>query len=431
MTILGAFAVQGQESEPSMTLEQVISIALENNHGIRVANLDNEINQKNVHIGNAGFLPKVDLTGQASISQNISDLEFASPAFPAVEGQEAGSTADQAQVQLSYLLFNGGARLRTWKKLKKSGELSDLQERMQVEGTLMSVVNAYFEVVRLEEAVAINQENVSISSDRFKRAKAKFDYGGSNKVELLNAEVDYNSDQAELLSNELNFEKAKHQMNYLMGRSINSPVLLKNEPSLPSLDSLSNYQDATNANNSNLLLAEVNLNLSEIDQKINRSNLLPVVSTNFSYGYQGSTSDVGVVKSSSSLGFTGAISLTWNLFDGLKRKKALEQAKLKIESSQVAKEQAALKVDLELNDYYQSLQSYLSLLDLEKANLELAQLSVERSKELYENGTISSVQFRQSQLNQLYLKNKVNNYRHMAIMMDFQLKRLKGELIAL
>lgn len=419
-----------QSDSSTLKLEGAIALALTNNHGIIIANYQDMHQQKNVHIGNVGWLPSVDLVGQKSLTQSVTDMEFASPSFPPIVDQEAGSTADLAQVQVSYLLFNGGVRMRSYNKLKKGGELSEMQKRISIESTMMQVINAYFEVVRLNEAVKINTENLSISQDRLSRIKAKNEFGGSSKIELLSAEVDYNTDESELLTSELKLNKAKHQLNFLLGKNIDGAFDVAWDKTLPDLGDLESHQSKTKANNANVLLAEINLNISELDQKINRSNLLPTVSSSFSYGYQGSTSDVGVVKESSSLGFTGMISLTWNLFDGFKKKRALEQAKIKIQTDQVSQQQAELKVSLELHDYYESLKTYLKIIQLEESNLNLATLNLERSSELFANGSINNTQFRQAQMNLLVLKSKINNYHYMANIMGYQLSRLKGELYA-
>lgn len=69
-----------------LKLDDAISKALTNNHSIIIAQYSNEAVQTDVHIGNAGLLPKVDATAGGSYNLSTSNLEFANNAFPAIEG---------------------------------------------------------------------------------------------------------------------------------------------------------------------------------------------------------------------------------------------------------------------------------------------------------------------------------------------------------
>jgi len=425
VAVIIATSVFGQ----TLTLSEAIAQGLRKNHNIVIANQLNDANQTQVHIGQVGFLPKVDVAAQKSTSGSVTDMEFSTASIPTIVDQEAGSSSDLAQIQVSYMLFNGGGRWLSYSKLKKSGDLSELQKKLSIESSILQIVNAYHEVIRLSESHKINKENLLLSTDRLTRSKAQFEFGNGSKIEVLTAQVDFNADQSEVLTSALNLRKAKNQLNFLLGNQIDQEIEVQNDLPLPNLDSLQFYKNKALQNNSNLALSEINLKLSELDRKINKTTLLPIISGSVNYGYQGSANDVGIVKESSSLGFTAAISLNWNLFDGLKRRKALQQSQILIDMSQTKKEQAVLNVSLELQNYYQSLSTYLSIIELEQSNLELAQLNVDKSKELLQNGSITSLQFRQAQMNLLRLKSKTNNYLYMANIMHYQLLRMTDQLL--
>ena len=153
------------------------------------------------------------------------------------------------------------------------------------------------------------------------------------------------------------------------------------------------------------------------------------LSTNLDYGYSGSASDVGVFKSASSFGYTAAVSLKWNLFDGLKKQKALEKAKINIEVNTSKHQQTLLNIEKEVQNYYDALTQNIKLLDLEKQNRSVAKLNMERSKDLFNNGSITSFQFRQAQLNLLQIENRINNLNYAIKVYDYQLLRMTNELV--
>ena len=156
---------------------------------------------------------------------------------------------------------------------------------------------------------------------------------------------------------------------------------------------------------------------------------MPVLATNIGYGYSQSESTPSVVISNSNIGFTGGLTMAWNLFDGKKKKMALQNAQIAIESNELYKQQALLTIDKELANYYGLYKNNLALLELETQNLEAAKLNLQRSKELFKQGQINNVQFRQAQLNVLNSETKLNNAKYSAKITEYQIKRLGGELI--
>lgn len=419
----------GTLSAQVLKLEDAVSLALGNNHGIIIAQKEEVANKTDIHPGAVGLLPKVDATANGSQNVSISDLEFAQDAFPAIENQEAGQESQQAQISASYLIFNGGARLRSYQKLKKSGDLAEMQTKITIESTLIQVVNSYYEVVRLSNQLDLIKASIDLSKERLERVNTNYDYGNASRIEVLNAQVDLNNDSANFVNTELSIRQAKNNLNYLLGRTIATDFEVDTQLDLPELGESAKYISSAKENNTSVLLSNVQLNMAELDKKIARSNFMPMLSTSFNYGYNASANDVGVVQKSSSLGYTAAVSLSWNLFDGMKKQKALEKAKINIDVNNSKQQQTLLNIEKEVQNYYDALQSSLLLITLEESNLSVATTNLERSKALFEVGTISNFQFRQAQLNLLQIQNRINNQKYMAKVYEYQLLRMTNELV--
>tara|TARA_B110000211_G_C14073979_1_gene551182 strand:- start:1535 stop:2842 length:1308 start_codon:yes stop_codon:yes gene_type:complete len=412
-----------------LKLEEAINIALTNNHNIVAAKQQELAIEKTIHRGAVGYLPKVDASGSLSYSDNISDQEFGGNAFPDIKGAEAVSGSTSAKVTASYVIFNGLTRSRSYTKLKESGKLSVLQTKISIEGTLLQVVNSYYDVVRKTEQRDLIEQSITISKDRLKRVETNYEFGNGSKINVLNAKVDFNNDSASYINSDLALKQAKHQLNYLLGRSIETVFTVSKEIEVPIAESLDAYKEKAKSNNTSVILTEVQLNMAEIDRKLSKSNFMPTISSQINYGYSGTANEVGVIQKSTSIGYTASVSLSWNLFDGFKRKKALEQAKILLDMNGTKRAQAVLNVEMELQNYYYSLTTNLSLIKLETENLGLAELNLTKSKELLYNGSITNVQFRQAQLNLIQVQNKINNYKYMSKIYEYQLMRLTDELV--
>jgi outer membrane protein TolC len=246
---------------------------------------------------------------------------------------------------------------------------------------------------------------------------------------VLNAQVDFNSDSSNYVNTELKLRQSKNELNFLLGRKIATEFNVNEDVELPNVREVSEYIKNAKENNTLVLLSNIQLNMAEMDKKISTSNFMPILSTNLDYGYSGSASDVGVFKSASSIGYTGSVSLKWNLFDGFKKQRALEKAKINIEVNTNKKQQTLLNIEKEVQNYYDALSHNIRLLNLENQNKVVAKINLERSKDLLNNGSITSFQFRQAQLNLLQIENRINNLNYAIKVYDYQLLRMTNELV--
>ncbi|MAW66277.1 MAG: hypothetical protein CMD18_08790 [Flavobacteriales bacterium] len=429
INLLVIFLINDALNGQVLNLEEAISIALSNNHGILIAQQEEAALKTGIHPGAAGLLPTLSANSAASYSYSSTNQEFNGGIFPAIEGMEASQNNQSAKVAASYLLFNGGARIKLYSKLKTSGSLYELQTKITIESTLIQVINAYCEVVRVQNQLELVQKSMEISLDRLRRTQIINDFGNASKLDLLNAKVDLNFDSSNVLSAELNLRKAKNELNYLLGRKIALEFEVNQEVVLPELSDASDYINKAKENNTLALLSNIQLDLADIDKKISKSNFMPVLSTNLDYGYSGSANDVGVFKSASSVGYTGSVSLKWNLFDGFKKQKALEKAQISIEVNTNKQQQILLNIEKEVQNYYDALLQNSKLLMLQTENRAVAKLNLERSENLLKNGSITNMQFRQAQLNLLQIDYQINNLRYTIKVLDYQLLRMINELV--
>tara|TARA_B100000767_G_C19724409_1_gene518794 strand:+ start:272 stop:1576 length:1305 start_codon:yes stop_codon:yes gene_type:complete len=429
ITILISVITFGSLYSQELKLEDAISTALSNNHGIVIAQMQEESSKTVIHIGAVGMLPTIEASSVASYNYSITDQEINGGLFPATQGQENAQTNQSTKLSASYLIYNGGSRLRSYSKLKSSGKLSELQTKISIESTLIQVVNTYYEVVRVNNQLKLIQSSLDLSRERLKRITINNEFGNATKLDVLNAQVDFNSDSSNVVNTELNLRKAKNELNYLLGRKISTEFKVVTIIELPNVAEADAYIQKAKENNTSLMLSNIKLNMAELDKKISQSNFMPTLSTVLDYGFTGSASDVGIIKSNSNVGYTAAISLKWNLFDGLKKQKALEQAKINIEVNNFKQQQTLLQIEKEAQNYYDALTQNIRLLNLENKNKNVANLNLERSELLLNNGTITSIQFRQAQLNLLKVENRINNINYVIKIYEYQLLRMTNELV--
>ncbi len=410
-----------------LTLEQAIKLALEKNYGISVAQNTAEISKNNAHPGNAGLLPMVDLNGGYTYSNTNTDLEFAGGIPPSsVDGAE--TRVLNGSIGASYILFDGLGVIHNYNKLKEYGELGETQSRLAIESTLVQISNLYYNIARVQENLAVAREALSISKDRYERAQARSDYGAP-RILALNAKVDLNTDSSTVINLGMNLKNLKRSLNVLLGRAVDTEFSVAREVTWDESTVLETVRNQAKENNAAVLVAAHNLFIAETDLKVVRSGQYPRLAASASYGYNKQESDAGIVLSNTQIGFTGGITLSYNLFNGRRNHIQIQNAKIAIENNREKQEEALLTVDKDVLNAWENFTQYRQLLQLEEENLETAQLNFERTKELFGVAQVNSTQFREAQLNLLRLQSRINDTRFSAKLAEIELKTLSGGLL--
>jgi outer membrane protein len=185
-------------SQELLTPEQAVAIALENNYSIRIARNQAEMAANNVAYGNAGFLPSVDLG--ASHNSNIQNARQEYLSGQINERDNAKSSSLNMNAALNWTLFDGLAMFVTYEKLKEFEEMGELAARAAIERTIVNVLTSYHDLVRQKQRLQVIDKSIAISEERIRLADEKFQLGAASRLDILQAQVDYNTDRSDLLN---------------------------------------------------------------------------------------------------------------------------------------------------------------------------------------------------------------------------------------
>lgn len=410
-----------------LSLEEAVKIALEKNYSINIAKGYKEIADNNSSIGNAGFLPTLD--ADASYLKTNSDTKLDLFDGSTIDQKDAKSTNYDASINLNWIIFDGlkmFASLDRLKELRKNGETNF---KLVVEDNLSQVISTYFDIVREQQVMEVLRQSIKISEERVKIAEDKKQLGSASKFDLLQAQVDLNEDKSSLLNEELNLKQAKILLNQLMGRNVNenfnvADTILINENL--------NYDDlkaATGGQNSEIILAEQNKNISDAEINIARSEIFPEISLNAGYDFSKSEAEAGFVKSNKTLGFFYGISARINLFNGLSTRSRIENAQVSFKQSELQLQQVKNKVNADLSNAYEKYKNSIQLVKLETENFSAAQENVEIAVEKLRLGSIAPLEFRETQRQLINAKSRLVAAQFEAKNAETELLKISGQLI--
>ena len=420
---------QVRDTVKVLTLEDAILTALEKNHNIRVSRIEAAISENNVTLGNAGLLPSLSLQG--SYTKSIRDVKtsFINPQIESINRQNAASSTVNGAVVLSYNIFNGLGSYYQFNSLQNLSRIGNVQARLTIENTLLQAVIQYLEAARLQQLLEINREAMEISRERYNRVNIKYEFGTITKLDVLNAKVDLNADSTLYLSTVADYRNALRNLNLLLGREPEASMVVEEEIALNRDLQLEVLLAEAMAVNSNLLLAEYLRQDARLNLNIARSGYYPRVDVNAAYNYNRIKDDASFLNLSRTDGFSGTITLSYNLFNGFQQRTQVENARMALAASDEALDLAADQVKRDVRNAYEIYRNNLYLLQLAQDDLTTSRLNFERSQEAYATGLINSTDLRTAQLNLINSQNRINNLRIMAKSSEIELYRLAGRLL--
>jgi len=404
--------VSGMAQDELLTKSDAVEQALEFNYDIKVASNNVEIARNNSDILNSGYLPKVFTTAGV----NYSDRTIKLANDEGVNFNPGGSTiVYNTSLGLDYVLFDGLGRQYSFKRSKQDAELSEIQKRQIVEGALLQLFTAYYDVARLTENEISQKQSLEISKERLLRANYSFEYGQNTRLDVLNAEVDVNTDSIDYLTVVQLRENAKRDLNLLLGRDVNTQFIVDTTVVYIQdliLDQV--LQDAQERNTS-ILQANNFIQSSEYDIKTSNAGWMPRVGLSASYGWTNTNYDVqsGFIDQRVT-GPNAGINLSWNLFDGGSTSTRVQNARIASDSERIRKERTEQQLYRDLNNSWTIYQTALFILDAQKKNLETNRRNFDRTLEQNKLGQITSIEFRQAQVNLLNARLSYNQAKYAA-----------------
>ena len=415
-------------SQQTLNLEDAISIALKNNYDILLA--ENSVMQadNNQSIYNSGYLPTLTGTGNATYANNNAKLTNQAGAQTEISGIEA--TQLNGSVALNYVLFNGGSRKYNFDRLKNQYELSSATKKIQIENTLIDVFTTFFNVARNQEQKNTLIEAYDISKERLDRVIAQQKYGQKTSLDVLNAKVDANADSITLLSLTVQLENNIRNLNLLLGRDISTLFEVSNEVVLEENLTYEGLLEQLKSDNNQLKQIAINQAISEQTLKINQAGWLPSVTSSVGYGINYSDNGpAGFFAIQQSNGFNVGLSLSWNIFDGGATKVNVQNAQIAIQNQELNAKKLSLNLENQLASFWAEYNTQKVIIQNEETNVKISNQNFLKSKELFNLGKITSLEYRQAQLNLINNKLNLLNATYNAKLAELQLKRFAGLLL--
>ncbi|MDY0104752.1 MAG: TolC family protein [Lentimicrobium sp.] len=414
-------------SAQMLTEADVMAIVLENNYSIRVAQLDEKVLNNNVTPGNAGFLPQVDATAGTNNSVTNARQEYLSGQINERDNAKSGSI--NAGASLNWTLFNGMRMFTSYDMLKQELKAGELQTRLQIESTLSNALIVYYNIVQLNQKKAVLEKAVKLGQERVGIANDMLMLGAGSRLGLLQAEVDLNTDNSELINLQDLITEASIALNQLMARDAATKFTVEDTFKVASVMDYASLKLKMEQNNPSLLISQSDQELAQLNLKEIRGRRAPVLGVNVGYSFNDQTSESGFLKTSRTSGFNYGISASVNIFDGFNLNRQQQNARIGIEQAELEFKAYQDQLQAELLSAFTTYTNKLRMVAFEKQNLETALVNFEIAGERYRLGELSGFEFREAQKNQLLANDRLINSLYEVRLLEITLMQLSGSVL--
>jgi len=417
-------------AQEELTISSAIKKTLENNLDIEVSENFKRIAKNNSSILNNNYLPNIQLGSE--INTNIQSIEIETPSGISGTLDDTQTDNSSAVLSIDYNIIDASGRKYNYKKSKELYSKSNLEVQEIIENTILQLFTVFFEVGRLSEEKEILKNSLDISKRRYERRLLEFEYGQTNNLEVLNAEVDVNSDSINLLNTSKKLFNARSDLNLIMNVDLESEFNINTNINFLDQNEINDIFSNDIYNNTRLLIIEKDIIISNLERKIAKSSYLPTLGLIGSYGWNESINDnpYAFYNKSISDGFSAGINIRWDIFRGGKKIIANKNAKIGQENSELAKKKTVLELKKELRNAYQTHLNNLFILEVQRKNLNTNKNNFDRNIERYKIGQVSSIEFRKAQLNLLNAELSKSSAKYQAKISEAYFLKISGEIIS-
>ncbi|RMH74117.1 MAG: TolC family protein [Gemmatimonadetes bacterium] len=413
-------------AQTQMKVEDAIRIGLEHNYEIQIARNTAAISDYNTGKGTAGFLPSVEFSANYTVTQSGEEGNSSQSL------DESTTRRLSARVNLNWTVFDGFRMFINRDRYRSLAQQSEYQLRATIENMVVAISRAYFDLVQQSQLLEVAQSSLAISQERLDKITLRNALGGASTSEVLQAQVALNADQTAVWNQELQVEIARKNLNVLLGRHPQTPVMVENEIEVPVLNlTLAQLLERATARNSSLQIARQGLQVARHDAGLAASTFYPRLSFSGGYTYTDFSlvsDELPVDTETTTNDLSVGLVLSYTIFNGFQHKIDWQNAKIQARNAEMNLMDVENQLQNLVEQTYDAYQTRIDIVSLETENVAVARRNLQLVQDRYELGTVSALDFRDAQVSLSRAQTALIGARYQARMTYLELEQLTGNI---
>ena len=428
-----------------ITIDQAISIALENNYSLKQAKNELDLAEDLIFSEKADFLPSVSVsmngsrtTGQQFIFDRLNE---GGDAFVDVSSQSISGG-----MNASINLFNGFNNILTLKSSQSNKESREQQYERAKELVIFNTASRYLQVLLDKELLAIAKQNLETSTTQLNQVLAQVELGARPMVDQFNQEAQVANDELVVTQREntlsLNSLLLVRQLEIdpLGSYDFIVPDLALND--LPWIDvNIRSLVSEALSTRSDILSAEASISSLKYQMQITKNSLLPSlrasagVSSRYSDQYSIPNEDVSFSDQFFDQQVNRSLGLSFSLplFNNWNRMYSIQSSVVQLKNAELNLDNSKMQVIQEVSQAYNDYSSYVKQLDASEKSLIASERAFQTQQERYNLGASTLIELTQAQSAFVSAQSSYTQALYNLIfqekLLDFYLGKLEGDNI--
>ena len=354
-----------------------IEKAIENNLQLNAERKNFESAKQDKNISRSEFLPSITLSGDqtSTTSTNRTNQSGASLA-------DSNSDTESKKISVEQKLFSGFKGLNTFKKTELETQKAKLSLKKVEQQTILDTTFAYFDLIFKSKNEKFNLSNVNLFQRQVDSDSARLQKGeitltdlAQSESSLAGAKANLIKAKTELLSSKTNFERVIREKT----PEINN---LSDKVSLILPNSIEESLELANYNNVDLLISNLDYEISVKELNIERARLSPSASLNYSKSENNDFSSTIDETDQETVKAT----ITWPIIKGGENISSIKKSSFNKQRYQLILQDTKNKINTEITNAWSKYQSSKSVLEATKAQLKAAEIANEGITLEYDSG---------------------------------------------
>lgn len=434
LNCIGFFALffgNRSNAQDTLTVEQAIATALHNNYDILLSRQDSASAALSNEYRNAFFIPALNATSTTISNNNSQTTKLLDGTVRTRKGIISANI--NAAMSLNWTLFDGLRMFILRNRLDVNIIRGNITIKNQVVNTVSDVIKTYYDIVRQKQQLKNVEEQMALSADRLRLAKYKLDVGAGIKPDVLQAEIDYNTQRAAQINQFSLIDQRKQDLNRLMNvpQTVNYEVIdtivARDDLVLGSL--LMNVEETSPV----LQLAKIDMDLAHLGVREAKALRFPTLS--FISGYNFSRNTNSTVTNpfqplfSLNRGFNYGLTATVPLFNRFIVRQQIRQAQITLSYSKLQLQNQQSIINTGILNNYRSYIAQKQILAVYDSSVALARENLSIERERYRVGATTFIEVKQAEENlSSAIFNSITAQYNLKLA-ETELLRLRGDLV--
>jgi outer membrane protein TolC len=399
-------------SQGLLKLEDAISIGLKNNYDIQISKSEAQISKENNTAGNAGMLPDIDINARGNYSASNSNQT---------------TSNYNAGIALNWTVFDGFRMFTSKHKLEEIERVGEIKYKSQIQQSIAEIIDAYYEIVKQKQVFNTIREIKALSFERMTIGETRFNAGLSAKTELLQAQIDYNTQSQNEIQQENVIAEAKRKLNRIINREVYESYEVIDSISYSQIDSALAETRILEANPTIRLLKQ-ELEVSRLSTKEIQSKNLPYINLSAGYGLLSSQSSSGSSVLNNNNSANLGLNLTYPLYQGGNISRQIQVSEITAYTAELELSAAKNRIKTQFLNSLNVFRTNLRLLEIESSTKILAKENLYLAMERLKLGQTTAIEVRDAQVSYENSLTRLSNIYFNLKLSETDLKLLMGEL---